>query len=43
MFIVEIGIDNLDVEIIEKIQNLYQPSIEGSDDEMISVLDKISW
>ena len=40
--IVEIGEDNLDVEIIKKIQNLYQPSIEGSDDEMISVLDKNS-
>ena len=38
-FIAEIGMDNLDVETIEKIQDHDQPSIMGSEDEIVSIPD----
>jgi len=38
-FIGEIGMDNLDVETIEQIQDYDQPSVQGSEDEIISVPD----
>ena len=38
-FFVEVGMDNLDVEIIEQIQDHDHPSIQGSADEIISISD----
>jgi hypothetical protein len=38
-FIRDIGMDNLDVETIKRIQDYDQPSIMDSEDEIISVLD----
>ena len=38
-FIGEIDMDNLDVETIEKIQDHEQPSIQASEDEIVSVPD----